>query len=81
MNNGYTFFQCSSLEMVFLPKQLINIPNFTFQDCTSLKEIIIPDTIEELREGQFMGCFNLKKIHWRGKIYSYDDLLAYGEIK
>ena len=80
-NNGYTFFQCSSLEMVFLPKQLINIPNSTFRDCTSLREIIIPDTIEELREEPFFECFNLKKIHWRGKLYSYDDLFVYGKMR
>ena len=54
--------------------------NWIFSDCINLKEIYLPDTLKCLNYLMFEGCdFNLK-IHWKNKIYTYEDLMEYQEF-
>ena len=69
---------CKKLREIKLPKRLKKLHTGIFMDCISLQEIVVPDGVPHLELGQFGGCRNLEKIHWRGHIYSYEDLLEYG---
>ena len=48
-----------------------------FSYCVSLKEIHLPDTLCNLKANMFKDCNSNLKIHWKGKIYTYEDLLEY----
>ena len=51
--------------------------NWIFSGCINLKEIYLPDTLKCLNYLMFEGCdFNLK-IHWKNKIYTYEDVFKY----
>ena len=68
---------CTNLQHVSLPIHITDIPNFTFYYCKELQEITIPDSVKELRLDSFIGCEKLRKISWKGKVYSYEDLMEY----
>ena len=51
--------------------------NGMFHDCYSLKEIHLPDTLCKLRINMFQDCNPKLKIHWKNKIYTYEDLQTY----
>ena len=54
--------------------------NGMFHYCYSLKKIHLPNTLESLNYQMFMGCNPMLQIHWKDKIYIYDDLKEYQEF-
>ena len=48
-----SFSKCSSLEYVYLPGSLTEIPVNAFSECTSLKTMILPGSIEKIGLGAF----------------------------
>ena len=42
-----------------------------------LEKIKISDNVKEISFDQFVHCENLNKIQWKGKIYTYQDLIEY----
>ena len=46
----------------------------------SLTNIYIPNTFEQINDYIFHGCNEKLKIHWKDKIYIYDDLKEYQEF-
>lgn len=51
--------------------------NGMFRYCFNLKKIYLPNTLKNLNSEMFDGCNPKLKIHWKDKIYTYDDLLEY----
>ena len=51
-----------------------------FKDCVNLKEIHLTNTLKNLNWEMFDGCNPNLKIHWKEKIYTYEDLLEYQEF-
>lgn len=75
------FWNCKQLKNIQIPNTVISIGIHTFYNCLSLEEILIPNNVKILTISSFLNCKNLKKIHWKNKIYSYNDLVEYGEFK
>lgn len=74
------FAGCENLKNVSLPAHISYVPFRTFYGCKKLTTISVPDTVERLSFDSFENCEKLKKISWRGKWYSYQDLMVYGEM-
>lgn len=53
---GLTFWNCSNLKTVYLPKNLRNIPGYCFQGCTNLSEIEMPTNLEYIATSSFSLC-------------------------
>lgn len=74
-------FKNTGIEMIEFPTDfLYKLPFDLFAYCLNLKEIYIPSSVDKLSLSVFRGCIFLDKIHWKGRIYSYDDLLTYKQI-
>ena len=52
-NDGYTFYNCTSLKKVVLSKNTKVIPDGMFRNCTSLVDVTIPDGITTIVDGAF----------------------------
>ena len=52
-NDGYTFYNCTSLKKVVLSKNAKVIPDGMFRNCTSLVDVTIPDGITTIVDGAF----------------------------
>ena len=50
------FYECTSLENIYISGYLKEISKGLFENCKSLKKIIIPDTVEKISENAFAGC-------------------------
>ena len=63
-----TFFQCTGLEKMYLPKSLEKIGDKCFAGCKSVKEICVketgelPENLEEIGKGAFANCSELKRM-------------------
>ena len=57
-----TFLNCTSLESINLPNDLMYIKESAFNGCTELKEIILPPSVIEIDNKAFKKCTKLKKI-------------------
>ena len=51
-----------------------------FENCINLKEIYLSHTLKKLNLDMFEDCNSNLRIHWKDKIYTYDDLLEYQEF-
>lgn len=60
-----------------LPNTIQFLDNSAFHDCKNLEELWASDSLDHLYLHSFHGCKKLKKIHWKGKLYTIDDLIAY----
>lgn len=49
---------------------------FGLHGCKNLEELWVSDSLDHLYLHSFHGCEKLKKIHWKGKLYTIDDLIA-----
>ena len=54
--------------------------NGMFSSCFNLKEIHLSDTLQFLNRKIFINCNANLKIHWKGKIYTCEDLMEYQEF-
>ena len=54
--------------------------NGMFSSCFNLKEIHLSDTLQFLNRKMFINCNANLKIHWKGKIYTCEDLMEYQEF-
>ena len=77
----WMFKHCKSLKNILVLQNwnMYNGENFNwiFSYCINLKEIYLSDTLKCLNYLMFEGCdFNLQ-IHWKNKIYTYEDLFEY----
>ena len=88
MSNGedfsFMFFNCKLLQNI---KELLNWDMssgntlfFMFANCENLKMIQLPQTLAKVKENMFQNCNPNLKIHWKNKIYTYNDLLEYQEF-
>ena len=63
-----TFFQCTGLEKMYLPKSLEKIGDKCFAGCKSVKEICVketgelPENLDEIGKGAFANCSELKRM-------------------
>lgn len=51
--------------------------DYIFSNCKNLKDIYLSDTFPQLTEDMFFNCNPNLKIHWKDKIYTYQDLIEY----
>ena len=54
--------------------------DWIFGECFKLKEISLPNTLNSLTQDMFEYCNLNLKIHWKNKIYTYEDLILYNEF-
>ncbi|MDD6840754.1 MAG: leucine-rich repeat protein [Spirochaetales bacterium] len=59
---AYSFFNCDSLERVFIPDSVTQIGDCAFYECSNLTEIPIPKTIKSIGNGVFENCEKLTSI-------------------
>ena len=60
---GYkTFYGCSALKSIDIPKSVTKIGGWAFRDCSSLECLDIPNSVSVIGEGAFWGCTSLKSI-------------------
>ena len=75
------FRNCTSLQDIstLTNWNVVNGEDFEgmFHYCVSLKEIHLPNTLCKLIANMFQDCNERLKIHWKTKIYTYEDLLEY----
>ena len=89
VSNGEHFtemFMYCNLKSVFIDTWTISnkktYMNFTnmFACNESLTNIYMPNSFEQISVFIFLGCNKKLKIHWKDKIYTYDDLIEYQEF-
>ena len=74
-------FKNSGIEMIEFPNEfLYRLSTDLLKNCCGLTELHIPSSVNKLNLYSFNGCIFLDKIHWKGKIYSYNDLFVYKTI-
>ncbi|MGN1138536.1 MAG: leucine-rich repeat protein [Ruminococcus sp.] len=59
---SYTFYGCTNLTDVTLPKNLKNILSYTFYGCSSLTSVDIPTQVEVIDDRAFYECTSLKSV-------------------
>ena len=59
---AYSFFNCDSLERVFIPDSVTQIGDCAFYECSNLTEVPIPKTIKSIGNGVFENCEKLTSI-------------------
>lgn len=57
-----SFAECSNLESVKLPKNLVEIGSGAFSRCSKLKAIEFPASLQEIGVTAFVGCDSLTKV-------------------
>ena len=83
-NFSRMFAFCESLQNIN-ELQNWNVSNGTdflsmFEYCILLKEISLSNTLDILKKEMFYNCNPNLKIHWKGKIYTCEDLMEYQEF-
>ena len=53
------FWNCPSIEAVFIPRTVTHIDDEAFQYCTSLRFLYAPKEIEHFGDAAFQGCGRL----------------------
>jgi len=59
---GFTFYQCASLQNVNLGNSITSIGTSEFRHCPSLKNINIPDSVKSIGAHAFAECDNLEEV-------------------
>ena len=54
--------------------------SYMFGYIKNLQEIFLPNTLKQIKWKIFWNCNKNLKIHWKNKIYTYEDLLEYQEF-
>ena len=83
-NFAYMFSDCTLLENINIKNwNLMNEECFAYfcRNCTNLKKIYLPNSINVLMAYIFDNCNPNLKIHWKDKIYTYEDLIVIYIIK
>lgn len=65
---SYTFYGCSALQNITLPKNITKIESSAFENCVSLKNMPIPSTVTSLGLYSFRFCSKLATIEYEGSI-------------
>ena len=55
-------YNCTQLEELLLPMDIISIDTLALAMCTSLKEVLIPADVERIGFGAFYGCSSIKSL-------------------
>ena len=58
-----TFRDCSSLQSIYIPENIIYISSDAFDNCSSLQSIYIPESVTRIGSGAFNGCSSLQSIY------------------
>ena len=59
---GNTFYDCSKVKKIVLPKTVTEIGEYAFAGCSSLTSINVPENVKTIGDGAFKNCTSLKKI-------------------
>lgn len=78
---SYMFSECKSLLDITLfvswnTSYNVDVEGM-FENCSNLKEIYLSDTLKNLNLDMFEDCNSNLKIHWKNKIYTYEDVFKY----
>lgn len=57
-----SFYECTSLQNITLPKQVDFLAENVFADCTSLETVVMPESVEGGCSTMFLNCISLKEI-------------------
>ena len=69
---GYsTFYGCSSLQSIVIPKGVKKIEEYTFSGCTALTTVTLPVGVNKIDEGAFTECEALTTIYVPAKKTDY----------
>ena len=74
----FVFANCTELQSVRLPQNIVSIPEHAFFGCTSLRNIPLPLSVEEVEEGAFCRCIALQSVDLPERNIRIGDR-AYGE--
>ena len=75
-----TFYGCESLIDVDLKDLCLKSETIflsTFKYCIALENVSLPTKLSKINNKMFGYCNDNLKIHWKDKIYTYQDLLEY----
>ncbi len=59
---NHTFYGCTSIKVVELPKGLVSIGDYAFFNCTGIEHLSIPSDVTFIGQSAFKGCRALKTI-------------------
>lgn len=74
--NGYpvttiddeTFYDCSNLTSITIPKSVTTIGDYAFQNCTALETISIPSSVTSMGRNAFYGCTSLNYVEFNASV-------------
>ena len=72
------FKNCTSLESVTLPDNLVTIGSSTFKGCSSLTSIVIPNTVQQIGSSAFEDCTSLSSVIVKKETNEITSLGNYG---
>ena len=68
--SGYAFYECTSLESVYVSRDITSIDEYAFAFCNSLYDLTLPANLQGINDYSFYACDNLKVVTIEG---SYDE--------
>lgn len=75
-----SFSNCRDFQMIEIKNEKCKISNCAFKCCENLEEVYMPNKLQYIRNNMFVNCDNISKIHYKGHIYSIDDLREYERL-
>ena len=73
-----TFFECSSLTNISIPKSVTSIEDKAFEGCSSLTGIMLPNGLKNIGNSAFTDCSSLTDINIPDGITSIENSAFYG---
>ncbi len=67
----------TTIESIYLPNTIVEIPTKAFQDCTSLSKVSMPESLEGIGSYAFYGCKALSAVALSESLLSIEDYTFY----
>lgn len=71
---GKAFYECESINTVFLNSGITELKSNAFYGCTNLEIVNLPEELEVIEDSAFYGCDMLSIVNYGGSILQWNDI-------